>query len=147
MREIHEYYEIVGTNSDEEGTYTQFHRTFESQEKAIQAFSVVSNLYSPDLLLTVTKEFIAEENGKWEALATVKLFNSALAVEPDTQEEEVQLDIKLDWDTEMPTTSAKKSDKQVFEEYGIPTRTLQDWKNKSTDNWRKKVYEHLCSGS
>lgn len=27
--------------------------------------------------------------------------------------------------------------------FGIPTSTLQDWKNRDDDNWRKKLYDFL----
>jgi len=37
----------------------------------------------------------------------------------------------------------KMSDTEIFHRYGIPTRTLQDWKKKDDDNWRKKVYEKI----
>jgi len=34
-------------------------------------------------------------------------------------------------------------DTEIQEKYGVPTRTLQDWKKKAPDNWRFKVYELL----
>lgn len=33
-----------------------------------------------------------------------------------------------------------KKDIDITKKYGIPTRTLQDWKNRTPDNWRYKVY-------
>ncbi len=37
----------------------------------------------------------------------------------------------------------KLTDVEISCKYGIPTRTLQDWKNKDKDNWRSKVYLSL----
>ena len=37
----------------------------------------------------------------------------------------------------------KMSDAEIYRAYGIPTRTLQDWKKTDSDNWRKKVYEKI----
>lgn len=34
-------------------------------------------------------------------------------------------------------------DTELRELLGVPTRTLQDWKNKEKENWRYKVYKLL----
>jgi len=34
-------------------------------------------------------------------------------------------------------------DTEIHEKFGIPISTLQDWKKRDDDNWRKKLYLHL----
>ncbi len=41
------------------------------------------------------------------------------------------------------TPKKARTDTEINKLYGIPTRTLQDWKNRSKDNWRLKIYETL----
>ena len=33
--------------------------------------------------------------------------------------------------------------KEINEVFGIPTRTLTDWKNSKDDDWRKKIFSFL----
>jgi hypothetical protein len=35
------------------------------------------------------------------------------------------------------------NDTEISKKFGIPTRTLQDWKNKNSDNWRTKIYQKI----
>ena len=44
------------------------------------------------------------------------------------------------------TKLKKKSDVEISTEIGIPTRTLQEWKKKDKNNWRKKIYNKLKKG-
>lgn len=45
----------------------------------------------------------------------------------------------------MDTKTKKVKDIDVTREYGVPTRTLQDWKNADKSSWRYKVYKALKS--
>ena len=37
----------------------------------------------------------------------------------------------------------KIKDTDIHKKFGIPISTLQDWKNREKDNWRKKIYLYL----
>lgn len=43
----------------------------------------------------------------------------------------------------MDKKQKKVKDVDIYREYGVPTRTLQDWKNADKSNWRYKVYNGL----
>ena len=35
------------------------------------------------------------------------------------------------------------SDVEIFKQFGVPTTTTRDWKKRSIDDWRAKVYLFL----
>jgi len=39
--------------------------------------------------------------------------------------------------------SQKIKDTDIHKKFGIPISTLQDWKKRNNDNWRKKIYLYL----
>jgi hypothetical protein len=45
----------------------------------------------------------------------------------------------------MARKTSKMFDTDITKKIGIPVTTLQDWKKKSPDNWRYKLYTFLKS--
>jgi len=96
-------------------------RYFDTLQEAQMAF---------DFLLTFASyekvNLILRDEEKEEDLRVVFLED-----EEEKAEEEIKEKIEILNDTE------------ISKKFGIPTRTLQDWKNKNSDNWRTKIYQKI----
>jgi len=87
-----------------------------------------ATLFEAKMAYDFLATFDSFENFELELFEDTKLIKSMKIKDEDTLDKELV---------------EKMSDTEIYRAYGIPTRTLQDWKKKDNDNWRKKVYEKI----
>lgn len=86
----------------------------------------------------IEKEFDEYTKEKYELNQLTDLYKQ-LKVTKNTEDKE-----KIIKEANRILNNPKKiKDTDIHKKFGIPISTLQDWKNREKDNWRKKIYFYL----
>lgn len=86
----------------------------------------------------IEKEFNKIEKERYELDRLTNLYEKLKVTKNIYDRKEIMKEAR-----QILNNSGKTKDTDIHKKFGIPISTLQDWKKRENDNWRKKLYLYL----